>query len=173
MCCQLKNIHNIRTENSWLNNLFQIRIKTLWYLKKTAIILKNKLRRYMLQSKKELSVKYELSQLKAGDFVKVHSKKEITTTLDDSGGTKGCMFTPEMYKHCNKIYKVLKTIDYFYDEVKQRMCKCKDLVILEGIVCSGRRRLFKQSCDRNCFNFWHAAWLKKIDNPKFKTQNTV
>ena len=97
-----------------------------------------------------------------GDFVIVLTKDEIHSILDDWGATKGCVFTPEMYERCGKTYKVFKNIDYFYDEVKQKMCKCNNIVVLERAVCSGRRKLFSEDCDRNCFQFWHISWLKKI-----------
>jgi hypothetical protein len=36
------------------------------------------------------------------------------------------------------------------------------MVILEGVLCSGRQRLYSVSCDRNCFFFWHAEWLQAV-----------
>lgn len=102
---------------------------------------------------------YDREAIKSGDLVTVRSKKEIRGILDCHEKYDGCLFIDEMYEHCDKTYKVLKNVDYFFDEAKQKFCGCKDLVILDGVVCSGRQRLYKETCDRSCFFFWHTAWL--------------
>jgi hypothetical protein len=93
--------------------------------------------------------------------VRVHTAEDIRGMLDDHEKYKGCLFIDEMFEHCGKTYKVLKEIDWFFDEAKQKMCKAKNAVILEGVLCSGRQRLYRVSCDRNCFFFWHKDWLEK------------
>jgi len=151
-------------KNSNLDNLIQSRIKIIWSAKKRLNFLKNRLTRLVARSK-NLSVPSTLrhSEIKAGDLVKVLPEVAIRSILDDWGATKGCGFTPDMYKCCNKTYKVLKKVDYFYDEVKQKMCRCRNLVLLENAVCSGKRKVFPADCDRNCFLFWHTSWLEKLD----------
>lgn len=164
MSCQLTSFPALKVRNSWFNNLFQSRIKLLWSAKKKALFLKNKLLHlFKPKSKPRPPANAEQTKILPGDIVRVRSKEEIDTILDDWGGTRGCIFTPEMYSCCNRLYRTLKRVDYFYDEVKQKMCKCKNIYLLKGAVCSGRRRLFPESCDRNCFLFWHASWLEKVE----------
>jgi hypothetical protein len=94
--------------------------------------------------------------------VRVRPRNEILQGLDDEGKYGGCKFMRGMYEHCGKTYRVLKNVDFFFDEARQKMVKTKDLVILEGATCSGQQRLYFNRCDRNCFFFWHKAWLEKI-----------
>jgi hypothetical protein len=74
-----------------------------------------------------------------------------------------CVFLREMYARCGGTYKVMKTLECFYDERSGRMVRCRDLVLLEGQVCGGSRRMFRDPCDRSCFLFWHRSWLRKVD----------
>jgi len=96
------------------------------------------------------------------DRVRVRSKKEIRSLLDEEGKYGGCRFMRGMYEHCGNSYRVLKDVDFFFDEARQKMVKTKGLVILEGANCSGQQRFYFNRCDRNCFFFWHKAWLEKI-----------
>lgn len=162
--CQLTCISEIGKNNSWINNFLQMWIKILRKAKKNTIFIKRMFMR-ILRSKNQIVnlVDYEQINVCPGDWVKVRSKKEIRRMLDDQKKYKGCRFMNEMSKHCGKAYKVLKAVDYFFDEARQKMCKCRDTVILDGVVCSGRQRLYKVSCDRNCFFFWHLAWLEKVE----------
>jgi hypothetical protein len=162
MSCQLKSINDIKQKNSLLNNVLQIRVKLLRLAKKKFIFAKNKLVHFLKNSKKETIGISDQDLINPGDMVRVRLKEEIRRMLNDYEKYKGCLFIDEMYEHCNKTYKVLKVIEYFFDEAKQKLCKCNDIVILEGVTCSGRQRLYSVSCDRNCFFYWHRAWLKKI-----------
>jgi hypothetical protein len=162
MTCQLTNIDEIKRKNSRIDNLLQTRVKILRPGKRKAIFLRNKLLHILSpKRKKENTVNLDESIISPGEKVKVRSKKEIRSMLDVHEKYKGCLFIDEMYEHCDKTYKVLKAANYFFDEAKQKMCKAKDTVILEGVVCSGRQRLYSVSCDRNCFFFWHTDWLRK------------
>lgn len=162
MSCQLINIQEIAQENTKLNNIFQLRIPILWAFKRNVIFLKKKVSRILKLSSKMINAKeYVNADIKSGDIVIVRSRDEIRRMLDDYRRYKGCFFVAEMYEHCGKEYKVLKTVNYFFDESKQKICKCRDTVFLDGVVCSGRQRLYSVSCDRNCFFFWRTAWLKK------------
>lgn len=107
-------------------------------------------------------IKSENHHIGPEDKVRVRPRKEILQGLDDEGKHGGCKFMRGMYEHCGKTYRVLKNVDFFFDEARQKMVKTKDLVILEGATCSGQQRLYVNRCDRNCFFFWHKAWLEKI-----------
>ena len=65
----------------------------------------------------------------------------------------------EMFFHCSKKYRVLKPVEYFYDEVAKRMLKTNNLFILDGVSCTGKKRLYFESCDLNCYFFWHKDLL--------------
>jgi hypothetical protein len=167
MTCQLTYIDEIKRKNSWINNALQTRVKILRPAKRKAIFLKNKLFHILLRKGKTgNTVILDQPTINPGDRVKVRSRKEIRNMLDDYEKYKGCLFIDEMYEHCGNTYNVLKTANYFFDEAKQKICKTKDTVILEGVVCSGRQRLYQVSCDRNCFFFWHKDWLGKVDKKK-------
>jgi hypothetical protein len=164
MNCQLTNIDEIKRNNSRIDELLQARVKILRPAKRKAIFLKNKmLNAFRPKAQKEKNGSPNQPIINPGDMVRVRSKEEIRSMLDDREKYKGCLFIDEMYQHCDKIYNVLKTASYFFDEAKQKMCKAKDTVILEGVVCSGRQRLYSVSCDRSCFFFWHKDWLKKVN----------
>ena len=94
-----------------------------------------------------------------GDMVRVKSENEIRNMLDPWGKYRGCLFVGRMYEYCGKIYPILKEVDFFYDEAKQRMCKCKDIVLLNNVLCHGQQKLYLKDCDRSCFYFWHKDWL--------------
>jgi hypothetical protein len=164
MNCQLMNRHELLMENSLWEDIGQMRIRILWDTKKKLLMLKNK-------SMKALGIRGPVKLImesapvmQAGDLVKVKSAEEIRSLLDENGGSQGCIFTPEMYAYCGKQARLFKKVGYFYDEVKNKMCKCKNLFLLEGAFCSGKRRAFPNACDRNCFLFWHSSWLEKVND---------
>lgn len=96
-----------------------------------------------------------------GDAVRVKSKEEIRRLLDTEGRTRGCAFTHEMYRYCGRTFRVRKNVEVFFDEARQKMSRCHDMVVLEGAVCSGRQRLYAVKCDRNCHFFWQVEWLDR------------
>jgi len=155
-------MNELTHKNSWLNNLLQVRVKILRPAKRKTIFLKNQFLSTLKQTNKASKAdSYKKIPTYPGDIVKVRSKDEIRSTLDEHEKYMGCFFIDEMYEHCNKAYHILKNVDYFYDEARQKICRCRDMVILEGVVCSGRQRLYTESCDRSCFFFWHKDWLEK------------
>jgi len=165
--CQLTELTELQEPNSRRTELLQMRIKWIWAVEKQLIYIKNtlshKLKKNQNFKQPQASPAFN-DAIKAGDRVRVRSREEIQRILDLRGGTRGCIFTPEMYARCGQTYKVYKQIEYFYDEVKQRECRCRDIFLLEGALCSGRRKVFSNPCDRMCFQFWHKDWLEKIES---------
>lgn len=164
--CQLAELDDLLKPNSRLSEILQTRIKWIWAMKKELIYIKNTLSHKLQKNQNFKQVQASPTcndEIKAGDWVKVRSADEIRGILDVRGGTRGCIFTPEMYARCGQTYKVYKQIEHFYDEVKERECKCRDIFLLEGAFCSGRRKAFPKPCDRKCFQFWHKGWLEKIE----------
>lgn len=97
-----------------------------------------------------------------GDIVRVRSETEISPLLDENKRYKGCPFSDQMYQYCGQEFKVVKQVEFFYDEVKMKLCRCKDLFILNGVVCNGKKRLYLHPCQLNCFFFWHKDFLQKV-----------
>ena len=165
MSCQLTNIPEVGIEKSLSYRYYQKLIKLLQKINGKVLFIRIKLKRMMSPSStKLLSKSNNFSQIKAGDIVKVKTKKEIQGMLDERGKHKGCSFIGRMYEYCGNNYTVLKEVNYFFDEAKQKMCKCKNIVLLEEVTCSGKQKLFFESCDRSCFYFWHVDWLERIED---------
>ena len=103
------------------------------------------------------------SKIQEGDWVEIRSIEEIMRILDDKGRTQGLDFIGTMKKYCGMRKKVMKKVDYIFDERKWEMRKCKNVVILEGVICDGKGMFSNERCDRCCYFFWKTAWLKKIN----------
>lgn len=161
--CQLRLLDGLKRQNSSISNLLQFRIKLLWSTKTKASYLVNRLKSITSSylDTAETSFLYNNS-IKQGDTVRVLNREEINKSLDLHNKYNKCQFINEMYKYCDNDYIVLKEIKYFYDEAKRKMCKCKDIFLLQDVTCSGERRAFSKPCDRHCYYFWHKKWIRKI-----------
>lgn len=104
--------------------------------------------------------------LKEGDIVKIRSKDEILQTLDENNRLGGCSIMNEMWKYCGSKQKLLKKVNYFYDERKMKFLKTKNIVLLEGLHCSGNLSESMPQCNRYCLFFWREEWLEKIGEEK-------
>lgn len=101
--------------------------------------------------------------LKPGDRVRVLSREQIQQTLDENQKFEGCFFMEEMWQYCGSQHNVLKRVNYFYDERGAKLYKARNIVLLEGVHCSGKQGTFLPKCDRNCYVFWKEGWLEKIE----------
>jgi hypothetical protein len=164
MRCQLTDLRNMAQAGSLMRRLSNVRVRVLRKLIKPGVRL---LRQALADDKTKpdynLSGVNESRIIRPGDFVRVRAREEIRKLLDGEGRTNGCSFMPEMYKFCGQKFRVLKTVELFFDEPRQKMCRSRNSVILEGAVCSGRKRLYTVKCDRNCFFFWQIDWLNKVE----------
>ena len=102
--------------------------------------------------------------LKAGDLVEVLSMEEIKKLLNEKNETQGLAFMPEQEKFCGMQTRVIKRVNFMFDERERVMRKIKNVVILEGVICSGEGMFDAEACDRGCFLFWKESWLKKISD---------
>ncbi len=98
--------------------------------------------------------------LRPGDLVRIKSLEEIKACLKD-GKTKGLEFMPSMARYCGREVKILKKINYIFDERAWKMRKCNSY-ILEGLICDGVDMFSREGCDRCCFFFWKSEWFEKI-----------
>jgi hypothetical protein len=158
--CQLKELEKSYKKLNVLADLYQNRIRLIWTLNGHRNYLQKTVGKFISGEKVELSKQKALVQIEAGDIVTVLSREEIESTLNRRGALNGCVFVPEMFCFCGNTYRVYKRVVYFFDEVSERMCRCKDTVLLSAVHCSGERKVFSVPCDRNCFYFWNTRWLK-------------
>ena len=160
--CQLQCIEELGTYSKF-DAFLEILKRKLRYTKRIALLLR-KILLLKVTSNGEMEYPSELTsnQIKPGDTVKVLSENKIRTISNNNRKYKGCSFIEEMYNSCDREYRVLKKVDHFFDEVSQKLIKGKDLFILEGSVCNGKKRLYVKPCDLNCHFFWNKDFLKKI-----------
>ena len=174
--CQIENIDEMDS-----TDFFEKSIERLLYFLKNPItfmvIIKGKTKRYktpkikdtLMQNKKHSEKRHlkdlvnsSKSNLNVGDIVRIRSKEQILQTLDNNNKLEGCLFMEDMWQYCGTEHKVLKKVNYFYDEANRRMCKAYNTVLLEGIYCSGKFQRYNNSCDRFCLLFWKEDWIEKI-----------
>lgn len=155
MKCQLECIGEIGEKNSRVSDRWQYLIrKKRWYWK----LLSQRLRPAGGAAPVPQG---DQPPIEAGDMVRVRSEADIRLTLDRQRKTRGWTFQKEMFNCCGQEYRVFKRVDRFYDEAKQKMCKCRGIYLLEGACCNGRTA-YLRPCGRNCFYFWQSAWLEKV-----------
>jgi hypothetical protein len=105
--------------------------------------------------------RYPSLNVQPGDWVRVRSREEILSTLDEKKRFQGCLFMDNMWQYCGGEYRVLKRVNHMLDEREIKMKKSKDIVISDGLICHGCWPY--NECDRSCYLLWKGAWLEKID----------
>jgi hypothetical protein len=76
--------------------------------------------------------------LQPGETVRVKSKEEIVSTLDERNCNRGLLFDVEMVRYCGGTFRVLARAERVIDERTGRMRELpNDCVILEGATCVG------------------------------------
>jgi hypothetical protein len=141
-----------------------------WYLKKLKYFIihyvfkhnKEKRARFKERLLKEGHRENQIEQFNTGDIVRIKPKATIDAVLDFDGKYNRCQFMDEMYQYCGKTYPIQEKVDYFYDAGLSKLCKCKDLYILDGMSCQGKKGVPFSICDLNCNFFWHGMWIEKI-----------
>jgi len=65
-----------------------------------------------------------------------------------------------MEEFCGKEFKIFKKAEIIKLESTGEMRKLRSpTLFLEGVHCNG---VYQGGCDRACFHFWRAEWLKPI-----------
>jgi hypothetical protein len=59
--------------------------------------------------------------MKPGNTLRVRSKEQILQTLDKDKRFEGCFFMDEMWQDCGSQHKVIKRVDYSFDERGSRL----------------------------------------------------
>ena len=93
--------------------------------------------------------------------MKIRSSEEIAKTLDENKKYERCEFMETMWQFCGGTYKVFKSVEKILDPWTNKLRKCKNLVILEGLLCHGDPT-HATACDRTCLYYWNQAWLERV-----------
>lgn len=102
--------------------------------------------------------------LAPGELVQVRPCEEIAATVDASCRTRGLLFDHEMLPYCGGTYQVLDRVERFIDESTGEMVELKsDCLVLDGVVCSGERSVWRWFCPRAIYPWWREAWLRRVD----------
>lgn len=115
-------------------------------------------------SSRILAMDYVAVNLRPGDFIEVKSPEEILQTLDADGTVDRLPFMPEMMDFCGKRFRVAKRVVktcYYGTSSGMRMFPEEDVVLLEGLRCSGAAH---DGCQKACNIFWRERWLRKVEN---------
>ena len=176
--CQIKNIEKMDCRDPLTKVTEQLLFSLKHPLQSIVIFLKKRFgffsQHFNRSDKKNGNINYlknTASDLKPGDLVKIRSKDQILQTLDKNNKLKGCYFMDEMWQYCGTQQRVLKRVNYFYDEGNFQMRKAKKTVLLDGLHCHGIVSDSKQRCDRHCLFFWREEWLEKIDKTPIQQRN--
>lgn len=95
-------------------------------------------------------------RLHSGDIVRVRSREEILSTLDERGTLDNLPFLPEMFEFCDKTFMVSERAAHIWVEgVGER--HIRSTIMLEGVRCSGKAH---GKCERACNILWKESWLE-------------
>jgi hypothetical protein len=129
-------------------------------LKRRLRYIKNTIRETIIRKPELLTIGEKTIPLQPGDLVRVKTKNEIQKTLNRWNQLGGCGFMEEMWPYCGTTQRVFKRVSRFLDERDYRIKKSRQVVILEGVYCTGTIDFGR--CDRSCFLFWREEWLERI-----------
>jgi hypothetical protein len=105
----------------------------------------------------------ETLDLQPGEWVRVKSAEEISTTLNEGYKNRGLYFDREMLIYCGQTARVLRRVDQIIDEATGQMIKMKTpCIILSDVICVGH---FHRSCPRAIYAYWREVWLERVPAP--------
>jgi hypothetical protein len=162
--CQIHSLPELAEPLGKLESAWRFKNRIRPFAKRRLCYVQNALRTVLhsISGKKENPMKRN-EELQPGDIVVILPREEIRQTLNQRNKLKGCTFMEEMWGYCDTKQRILKRVSTFFDERDYKMKKCKGLVILDGVLCSGT---YFGTCDRSCFFFWREEWLKKVDSER-------
>jgi hypothetical protein len=108
-------------------------------------------------------------ELRRGDLVEVRSAGEILDTLDELGAHEGMPFMPEMVPFCGGRFEVDRRVERVCDTLNRAQWSVQlasTTVYLDGLRCDGSAH---GGCQATCRFFWHADWLKPVDDRESAT----
>jgi hypothetical protein len=99
-----------------------------------------------------------------GEWVRVRSFAEISTTLDDEGRLDGLPFMPEMLRYCGKRHRVFRRVEkihHYFGPTAPHLRRLRDAVLLDELRCDGAAH---GGCQSGCQLIWKEAWLVPTDS---------
>jgi hypothetical protein len=103
----------------------------------------------------------EITNLQAGELVRIKSRDEIMKTLNKDQLNRGLGFDAEMSRFCGKTARVARRVTNIVDEHTGKMLTMKNpCIVLEGVVCEGA---YNMSCMRAIPCYWREIWLERIE----------
>ena len=111
----------------------------------------------------DLSCASTLASYRAGNLVRVRSWTDILSCLDELNCTQGCYFMPSMKRYCGQEFRIVNAVERFYDEVKGKVRRCRNVYFLDGVHCDGTGNPHTTGCDRTCYIFWRTEWLEPVN----------
>jgi hypothetical protein len=101
--------------------------------------------------------------LKPGELVRVKSRREIVSTLDENRRNRGLSFDFEMVPYCAKTFPVLRRVGKIINEKTGKMMHLpNDCVVLDGVTCTGHMSRGRLFCPRAIQPYWREIWLERV-----------
>jgi hypothetical protein len=102
--------------------------------------------------------------LRPGELVRVRSKKEILSTLDDAAKNRGLSFDREMIPYCGQTFRVHSRVEKIIHDKNGKMIRLpNDCIILDGAICGGCLSRARMFCPRAIYPYWREIWLKRAE----------
>jgi hypothetical protein len=113
--------------------------------------------------------------LQPGEWVRIKSKAEIETTINEKGLNRGLSFdAEEMAPYCGRTFRVQRRVTKILDEVTGEMVRMKQpCIILEGAICHADYARCRLNCPRAIPSFWREIWLERVEMPQSSDSSTV
>jgi hypothetical protein len=102
--------------------------------------------------------------LRPGEWVRVKSLEEISTTLNAENLNRGMAFDREQLKYCGRTAQVLRRVERIIDESTGRMQTMKTpCIVLADVACTAD---YHRSCPRSVYAYWREIWLERVPAPR-------
>ncbi len=100
-------------------------------------------------------------RLRRGDRVRVRSRDEILSTLDERGRLDALPFMPEMLAFCGRTFEVSASAHKTCDTISQTGGRSMEAAVhLADLRCDGSAH---GGCQAACLLFWKDAWLERVE----------
>jgi hypothetical protein len=106
--------------------------------------------------------------LQPGEWVRIKSVAEISSTLNGNNTNRGLTFDPEMLRYCGRTARVLRRVDRIIDESSGRMLTMKTpCIVLADVTCTAE---YHRNCPRGVYPYWREIWLERVATPTMSLQ---
>jgi len=102
--------------------------------------------------------------LQPGQLVRIKSKAEIESTLNDQFRNRGLWFDADMLRFCGGEYRVLERVDHLIEEKSGKMIQIGNpCIVLDGVYATGEYQAFAPLSERI---FWREIWLERVQEKR-------